>query len=483
MKKTLEKLVVFLIIINVLFSVPFEANALSSSGKCGENLTYSFNDGVLTISGTGEMSESIYPNYSPFDNDKSIKSVVIEEGVTSICTRAFYGCENLINISLPSTIEQIDGQAFVNTAYYNSDSNWDNSVLYIGNHLIEAKDNLSGNYSVKNGTITIAYMAFDNCTKLTGIFLPDSVKCIGSQAFDRCTELSSIRMSENINKIDAWAFGYMGSCNKLTNIELPNKVIDISSTAFQNTGYARINRRNGMLYIGNHLIDVNNSVEYCEVKDGTIDIAWAAFEDCSEIKIISIPDSVVHVGKYLIYNCFNLKKIYFEGSESQWNECVDLPNSDLERMNIVFGKKHQHSFITTKLNEIAATCTIDGEYEIIYYCEECECEIKREFVTITATGHKMHKTADEVAATCESAGKEAVYICVNGCGKVEGGTEIPIIDHIYNGSECINCDYDRADECVCKCHKNDIVGFFFKIVLFFQKVFGNNLVCICGRTH
>lgn len=460
-----------------------KASAVAHSGTCGENLTYSFDGEVLTISGSGEMCESFYPDYSSFDNDKNIKSVVVEEGVTSICTRAFYGCENLINISLPSTIEQIDGQAFGNTAYYNTESNWDNGVLYIGNHLIEAKDNLSGSYSVKDGTITIAYMAFDNCANLTEIIFPNSVKCIGSYAFDRCAELSSIKMSENISRIDSWAFGYTGSCNKLNRIELPNKVIDISSTAFRKTGYAQGNWENGMLYIGNHLVDVSNGIEYCEVRDGTIDIAWAAFEDCINLKIVSIPDSVIHIGKYLTYNCFNLKKIYFEGSESQWKECVDLPNSDLEKINIVFGEKHQHSFIITKANEIATTCMFDGGYENIYYCEECECEVKREFVTVKATGHNMIKTVDAVLPTCENVGKEAVYICAYGCGEKDGGAEIPRREHEYDGSVCKNCSYDRADDCACICHKDGIVGFLFKIILFFQKIFCNNLVCICGKIH
>ena len=218
MKKILWLFVSFVIVCSVTFMLALQVQAVSSSGKCGDNLTYSYSNGVLTISGTGKMSDSIYPNYSPFDNNKNIKSVIINEGVTSICTRAFYGCENLTNISLPSTIEQIDGQAFLKTSYYNSQENWEDGVLYIGNHLIEAKDNLAGNYSIKSGTITIAYMAFDNCANLTGIVLPDSVKFIGSQAFDRCSVLASVSMSKNIKRIDSWAFGYMGACSKLKTI-------------------------------------------------------------------------------------------------------------------------------------------------------------------------------------------------------------------------------------------------------------------------
>lgn len=55
--------------------------------------------------------------------------------------------------------------------------------------------------------------------------------------------------------------------------------------------------------------------------------------------------------------------------------------------------------------------------------------------------------------------------------------------HNFDGSVCTVCGYDASEDCGCKCHQGGIAGFFFKIVLFFQKLFGQNKVCDCGMNH
>jgi hypothetical protein len=55
--------------------------------------------------------------------------------------------------------------------------------------------------------------------------------------------------------------------------------------------------------------------------------------------------------------------------------------------------------------------------------------------------------------------------------------------HNFDGSVCTACGYDASEDCGCKCHQGGIAGFFFKIVLFFQKLFGQNKVCACGMNH
>jgi len=76
----------------------------------------------------------------------------------------------------------------------------------------------------------------------------------------------------------------------------------------------------------------------------------------------------------------------------------------------------------------APTCTEAG-YEAYECCSECDYST---YKNVTAAGHDMQKTADQVDATCEVAGKEAVYTCANGCGKTEGGAEIPALGHTWD---------------------------------------------------
>jgi hypothetical protein len=80
--------------------------------------------------------------------------------VTTIGEEAFSYCTSLTSVSIPDSVTTIGNSAFYNTGYYNTDSNWVNGVLYIDNHLIEAKTDLLGIYSIKEGTKTISPNAF-----------------------------------------------------------------------------------------------------------------------------------------------------------------------------------------------------------------------------------------------------------------------------------------------------------------------------------
>ena len=453
MKKAIYWLTALLIISISVIALSPQAKA---ANQCGDNLTYSLSGGgVLTIRGTGEMSESIYPNYSPFDNNKSITSVIVEEGVTTICTRAFYGCTNLTSISLPSTIKRIDGYAFVNTAYYNDEQNWENGVLYIGNYLIAASKDISGNYLIKDGTIAIAHCAFSNCTSLTGVTMPNSVKHIGESAFGGCTALSDLDISPNIESIYHSAFG---KCSSLYNINLPDKVIDISSSAFNGTGFYKNGNNwtsgsmySGEFYIGNHLINSDGHKGYLEVRKGTIDIARNAFEDCENTRIIAIPQSVKHIGAYQAYGCDKLKAVYFEGTEAQWKSIVAEPNEDLERYTVYFEKAHHHQLYTIEEVRVNATCTDDGGYLNITYCKECESEITRERVVFPALGHLINEWTLSKPATCLNSGEEAGTCIRKGCAYTEK-RETPSLGHSFSDPITLSnptCANDGAEVSVC----------------------------------
>ena len=86
-----------------------------SSGTCGENLTWTLSDdGVLTISGTGAMTN--YYGYGDFAlwyyTSSSIKSVVIEDGITRIGDFAFYECSSLTSVTIPNSVTSIGDYAF-----------------------------------------------------------------------------------------------------------------------------------------------------------------------------------------------------------------------------------------------------------------------------------------------------------------------------------------------------------------------------------
>lgn len=137
-------------------------------------------------------------DYLGFQDCSGLTSVIIPESVTSIGGCSFGGCTNLKTISLPDSLQYIGENVFYDTAFYNDEANWENGVLYINNHLVEADCNvISGDYAIKNGTITVASYALYGCNKLTTLILPDSLKNISYEALLCCNDLSCIEVSEN----------------------------------------------------------------------------------------------------------------------------------------------------------------------------------------------------------------------------------------------------------------------------------------------
>lgn len=133
-----------------------------------------------------------------------------------------------------------------------------------------------------------------------------------------------------------------------------------------------------------------------------------------------------------------------------------------------------HKFSDNYTVDIAATCTTAGvKSRHCYYCTEV-----KDSTTIPKTGHNY--TAVINNATCTQDGQK-VNVCV--CGDNYIVEIIPAKGHTMNGMECEDCEYKVDLDCSCKCHKKGIVGFFWKIRNFFNKLFKKNPICTCGAIH
>lgn len=159
----------------------------------------------------------------------ALTSITIPNNVTSIGSDAFSECSALTSITIPDGVTSIGEGTFHNTAYYNNEDNWQDDVLYIGNHLIAAKDTISGSYEIKQGTLTIANAAFRDCIELTSVTIPDSVTSIGGSAFRECSALTSVTIGKSVTSIGDYTFY---KCSSLTSITIPDSVTSIVGSAF-----------------------------------------------------------------------------------------------------------------------------------------------------------------------------------------------------------------------------------------------------------
>ena len=143
-----------------------------------------------------------------FSGCSKLTSITMPDTMTNIGECAFENCTSLISITIPDSVTSIGRYAFCGTAYYNSEANWADGVLYIGNHLITANpDKLAANYIVKAGTKCIAADAFYNCSKLTCITMPNSVTGICRWAFWYCASLETITFKGTEGQWNAIAKG------------------------------------------------------------------------------------------------------------------------------------------------------------------------------------------------------------------------------------------------------------------------------------
>ena len=203
------------------FEVP---HGVTTIGR--ESFTYC--DALTDIMISDNVTTISYRAFADCDN---LTSVVIPSNVTTIEQEAFADCDSLSNIVISTRDITIGMFAFYNTAYYNNENNWIDGALYIGNHLINADTSISGDYIVKDGTITIAEFAFHNCDKITSVIIPNSVASIGSYAFRNCSNLTNVVIGDNVTSIHEYAFA---DCSSLTKIVIPHSVTFISAFVFTN---------------------------------------------------------------------------------------------------------------------------------------------------------------------------------------------------------------------------------------------------------
>ena len=197
----------------------------ATSGKCGENVSWSLKDGVLTISGTGKMNDYVSKS-SPFYDRNDIKSVEIKSGVTSIGNWAFTDCRGLTKITIPSSVTSIGNDAFGGCTILTS-VKIPSSVTSIGAEAFVYCSSLKS-ITIPSSIKSIVDWTFEQCTSLTSVTIQKGVTSIGYKAFKNCTSLTSVTIPNSVTSIGDLAFG---DCLMLSSVTIPKSVTSIGEYA------------------------------------------------------------------------------------------------------------------------------------------------------------------------------------------------------------------------------------------------------------
>ena len=287
------------------------------------NMSWNLNgNGVLTISGTGNMPDYSSTSQPWYKYRESIKQVKIGDGITGIGDYAFSGCTNLTSVTIPGNVTSIEDYAFsscksleeltipegvkklgakiiadtyiekikVPSTVTQCSSTYSNSLDWGS----LAGDEVLTEVEFAEGMTKIPAYICENASSMEKVVIPSTVTDIGWSAFYGCTSLKGVSLPDGLTKIDNYAFD---RCKSFTDVRVPKSVTSIGEYAFENCTSLK-----------SAVIEANSKKLF------ETTIGKYAFSGCTNLTSVTIPGNVTSIEDYAFSNCNSLVANVYKNS-------------------------------------------------------------------------------------------------------------------------------------------------------------------------
>ena len=344
------------------------------------------------------------------------------------------------------------------------------------------------NVTIEDGVTRIGNGAFSNCSNLTSITIPESVTNIGECAFYRCANLTALDLPYSLKSIEDDAFV---ACISLKTIIIPAGVTSIGNFAFEDCiGLETLTISDSVSYIGDGAFTWCLRLKDVELPNNAkTQIGITPFLWCFSLKNITIPENLTNIAAYNFSYIPNLESVTvkslsanFEGKSLGLNGIFSgLSDEKLYGLAAACKEGSQEAY-----SELESYMLPEAEffYKGTVYCHSGST------AEVYASEHNLDSVLThffEGEWLYDSENKISYRKCTL-CDEIETDkSDEPDEPEIPNepAPEVPDISADPSDDCSCKCHKGGIVGFFWKIANFFNKLFKikSKQMCACGAAH
>lgn len=289
------------ITIAALVSTGIAANASEKSEISKDGVEYSLSGNTATVIGYNKDAIGKNVDIPAIIQDTEDK----EYSVVEIESRAFFNCNEMTSISLPTTLTYIGEKAFYGC---NSLLSLDlpSSITHMGNNAFEKCLSIES-LTLSSSLTEIPEETFKDCYAISSVTIPSSIIKVGKGAFYSCYSMTALTIPSSVTEIGGWAFY---GCNHLTTVTIPSSVKEIGESAFWNcTSLETVSISSSVTEIKEGTFYGCHSLASVAIPPAVTSIGERAFEQCMALPYVIIPPAVTKIGGNAFWNCESLATI------------------------------------------------------------------------------------------------------------------------------------------------------------------------------